>query len=380
MQELFFVGGFFLLMFFAVSLVFQRLRLPPLLAYIFLGLALAPFLMELWVSIIENIAHVGIVLLFLLLGLQFPLNRLLSISRRIWPVGLLDIVLNFGISLIIAYLLGLSLMSALIISGVAYATSSSITIKMSEETKRSTTPEAEFSLALLIFEDLASPILVSLLAGLIIQDTITITLLLFILLKAIFISVIAILIAIHGFKRFEIFLQHYISTELMPLFAISLALICSGFAVYLGLSELLGAFLAGVMLSEAGTSKELEKIIIPLKDVTLPFFFFWFGTSISFGQGEVPVFTLIVLILWGIVGKVIVGYYGGKTYGLSSKGAIRASFSLIPRGEFSVVIATLASYALRISAGIYIVVTSIIGVFLFRGAPKIADYLFNRNK
>ena len=44
MQELFFVGGFFLLMFFAVSLVFQRLRLPPLLAYIFLGLALAPFL------------------------------------------------------------------------------------------------------------------------------------------------------------------------------------------------------------------------------------------------------------------------------------------------------------------------------------------------
>ena len=214
----------------------------------------------------------------------------------------------------------------------------------------------------------------------IIQDTITITLLLFILLKAIFISVIAILIAIHGFKRFEIFLQHYISTELMPLFAISLALICSGFAVYLGLSELLGAFLAGVMLSEAGTSKELEKIIIPLKDVTLPFFFFWFGTSISFGQGEVPVFTLIVLILWGIVGKVIVGYYGGKTYGLSSKGAIRASFSLIPRGEFSVVIATLASYALRISAGIYIVVTSIIGVFLFRGAPKIADYLFNRNK
>ena len=50
------------------------------------------------------------------LRIAVSLNRLLSISRRIWPVGLLDIVLNFGISLIIAYLLGLSLMSALIIS------------------------------------------------------------------------------------------------------------------------------------------------------------------------------------------------------------------------------------------------------------------------
>ncbi|WP_238442380.1 cation:proton antiporter [Desulfofalx alkaliphila] len=363
-----------------MNYISQKLRFPSLLAYMFLGIGLVHFLFEKEIFALEHVANIGIVLLSFSLGLQFPLNRLLNISRRIWRVGILDIVLNFGVSFVLAYIFGLNLMAALIIGGVAYGTSSSITVKVTEETKRSNTPESEFGLALLVFEDLSSQILVSVLTGLIIYESITGTLLLGILLKVALLSAAAILIAHYVFKRLDLFLQHYMSTDFIPLFAVSVAFICSGVAIYLGLSQLLGAFLAGVMLSETGTSKQLQKIVVPMKDLSLPFFFFWFGTTISFGQGGVPLALLTLLIIWGLVGKFLVGYYGGKMYGLSSKGAIRCGFSFFQRGEFSVIIAALAEPALRASAGIYIITTSLIGVYLFKNAPKIANLLYKSRK
>nr|WP_279614510.1 cation:proton antiporter [Desulfonatronovibrio hydrogenovorans] len=163
--------------------------------------------------------------------------------------------------------------------------------------------------------------------------------------------------------------------DFMPLFAIAIALIFAGIAEAMDLSKLLGAFLAGVMLSETGTSREMGKIITPIKDLSLPFFFFWFGTSITFGTGIVSPTALIVLIIWAIAAKIAVGFWGGRLYGLSFKSALRAAFSLVPRGEFSVVIAALAEAALRVFLGIYIVVTAFIGVYLFRKAPVMADHL-----
>ncbi|WP_240193664.1 cation:proton antiporter [Desulfobulbus alkaliphilus] len=165
-EHLFLVGGAMLFMFFLVSFIFQRLKLPSLLAYIFLGIAFAGLLTGSELDIIDQISRIGIVLLFFLLGLHFPLNRLINISRRVWKVGVMDIGFNFGGSFLIAYLFGFDLMAALVIGGVAYATSSSITVKMLEDTGRLKTPEGEFKLALLIFEDLAAPVMVSFLVGL----------------------------------------------------------------------------------------------------------------------------------------------------------------------------------------------------------------------
>ena len=90
---------------------------------------------------------------------------MVDISKKIWPAGLLDVLLNLGVAMGIVLLFGMDPMSALVIGSVAYATSSSISAKMLEEQKRLANPETEFILALLIFEDLVAPILVSFIAG-----------------------------------------------------------------------------------------------------------------------------------------------------------------------------------------------------------------------
>ncbi len=369
-----------LLLFFLVSYIFQRLKIPSLLAYIFLGAALAGFLTDPELDLVDQIARVGIVLLFFLLGLHFPLARLINISRRVWKVGAMDIGLNFGVSFLLAYLLGFDLLAALLIGGVAYATSSSITVKMLEESKRTNTPEGEFKLALLIFEDLAAPVMVSFLVGLTTHGVITADAIAWIFIKVVLVTAASIFIAYYGFRRLDVFVSRYMSRDFMPLFAISIALIFAGIAEAMELSKLLGAFLAGVMLSETGTSKELGKIIAPIKDLSLPFFFFWFGTSIALETGIISPASLVLLILWAIAGKLIVGFWGGRIYGLSFRGAIRAAFSLVPRGEFSVVIAALAEPVLRTFLGIYIVVTAFIGVFFFRKAPSMAETINRRLK
>lgn len=377
MDHIFIVGGVLFLMFFFISYFFQKVKLPSLLSYIFLGVLLSGMLVGPELRVIDEISRTGIVLLFFLLGLHFPLARLISISRRIWKAGVMDLVLSFGGSVLIAALFGFDLIFSLIIGGVAYASSSAMTVRLLEDSERINSPEGDFQIALLIFEDLAAPIIVSVLVGLSLTGKVTGMGLAITFGKVVFLTSVAICIAYFFFRKVDLFIQRYIHKDFMPLFAISIAFIFAGLAEYMELSKLLGAFLAGVMLSETGTSKDFDRMIEPVKNLFMPFFFFWFGTSIELGVGQFNVVALGILIAWGMVAKMIVGLWGGRTYGLTLKGALRAAFSLGQRGEFSVVIAALADSSLRFFLGLYISVTAVMGVYLFRIGPVMGEKIGN---
>jgi monovalent cation:H+ antiporter-2, CPA2 family len=370
------LAGLMLSSFFAVSYASQKLRLPSVLAYIVLGAGVSVVFLE--NEFIFVAAEIGIVLLFFILGLEFPLARMMTISKRIWPAGLLDIGLNLGGAMAVSLLFGLDIVSALTIGSVAYATSSSISAKMLEEKKRLANPEAEFILALLIFEDLVAPILVSFIAGFRSGEEVSALFMGILFLKIILLAAGAVLIGHYGFRRLKNFIAKYIENDFMPLLAVGLALGYAGLAIVLGLSEILGAFLAGVMLSETGRSTEIERLLLPIRDLSLPFFFFWFGTSLHFGEGIPFVGMMIVLVLLAVGGKIVTAYAGSRLFGLSEKASGRAAFSMVQRGEFSAIIASLALPQLRIFSGVYILMTAFIGVYLFGRAPDIANWYYTK--
>lgn len=373
--------GLFLLIFFIANYLFQKIRIPPILAYILLGTFLSPFFNINIQLLVDIIGDIGIMLLFFLLGLQYPLNYLINISRKIWQVGALDFFLNFMATFFLAYMFGFDLMAALILGGVAYATSSSITIKMLEDTGRAYTPEGEFKVGLLIFEDIVAPIMVSFIAGLSLDINITWNELALMTIKVFLLVLTSILMGLYGFRRIEFFVKRYLSKDFMLLFALAIAFLLAGISVYLELSKLLGAFLAGVVLAETRVTKELDDLISPIKNATLPFFFFWFGTTISIETGIIKPGILILLVLWGLIAKFMVGFFGGRMYNLTWKGSLRGAFSLGQRGEFSVIIAAIGDSFLHLFGGIYIIITALSGVFLFYKAPKYAEnlnILFNK--
>lgn len=370
------LAGLILCVFFLVSFTSQKFRLPSVLVYIILGIAVSSFFVD--NHTVYVVAEIGIVLLFFILGLEFPMARMVNISRKIWPAGFMDVGLNLGVAMGIAILFGLDIVSAFIIGSVAYATSSSISAKMLEEKKRLANPEAEFILALLIFEDLVAPVLVSFIAGLQSGEEMSLIFLGTLGFKIVILLAGAIIIGHFGFRRLNQFVTKHIQHDFMPLLAVGIALGYAGLAIYLGLSEVLGAFLAGVMLSETGRSRELETLIVPIRNLTLPFFFFWFGTTIDLGEGVPFIAMMIVLIAWAIIGKVVTAYFGSRYFGLSRKVSCRAAFSMIQRGEFSAIIASLALPQLRIFSGVYILVTAIVGVMFFNKAPAIARWYNDR--
>ncbi|HSL93832.1 MAG TPA: cation:proton antiporter [Bacillota bacterium] len=365
--------GAVLIAFFAISFIAQRLKVPSVLAFILLGLVVSPYVAG--SDYLSRAAELGIALLFFVRGLEFPLSRMLSLSKRVAAGGLIDIIVNLGGTMLLALILGFSPIAAFFLGSIAYATSSSITAKLIEERKRTANPETEFLLGVLIFEDLLAPILIMLLAGMGSGAELSPLLFVTLLLRVLLLTGGAVLLGTYGFSRLGAFVTSHIERDFMPLLIVGIALLYAGIAIRLGFSEALGAFLAGVMLSETGRSAELNHLLFPIRDATLPFFFFYFGIGLNV-TGPVPMGALSVLVLWGVAGKILAGFMGGRLFGLTNRVSLRAGFSFIPRGEFSAIIAALAASELRIVGGIYILLTAVLGVVLFERAPQLARRFF----
>ena len=159
---------------------------------------------------------------------------------------------------------------------------------------------------------------------------------------------------------------------------VGIATTFGGLALFIGLSEVLGAFLAGVMLAEIGKVERIQSVVLPVQDLLLPTFFIYFGTTIHLGDGIPMPVLLAVLIIWSMLAKILVGMIGGKWYGLSKRVSLRAGLSICARGEFSVVIASIAVASLKVFAGVYVVISAFIGMMLFNYAPKIVIKIYGQ--
>ncbi|HZK20194.1 MAG TPA: cation:proton antiporter [Treponemataceae bacterium] len=374
---LFIAGGVFILLF-VVGFIGMKIRIPGVVLYILLGIGLGGFFSG--NALLKLGGEVGIVLLFFMLGMEFPVRRLAGIAKKVAPAGTLDVFFNLFVTMGICLLFGLDLITSFLIGGVVYATSSSITAKILESSKRMANPESEFLLGLLIFEDLVAPITVAVLVSLTAGQAMSGVAFTLIIVKIIGLIVGAVVIGHLIFSRLGEFVDRYLSQDVFILLVVGIALSYGGLALILNLSEVLGAFLAGIILAEARRTEVLEHLVLQVRDLFLPLFFFYFGTTIAFGDGVPMVPLLIVLLVWSIVGKIITGYYGARLYGLSKKVSLRAGLSFTQRGEFSVIIASMATYTIRVLCGIFIVSSAMIGLLLFGLAPKITKALFFKKK
>ncbi|MBT2680969.1 cation:proton antiporter [Bacillus sp. ISL-35] len=370
------VIGIFLLVLFLIGMVgIKLIKIPDILLYILLGLVLSLVIKE--SKVIEVAGEIGLVLLFFILGMKFPVNRLISNSARVWKGGLLDVVLGVFVTAGISVLFGLDWVSSLIVGGIVYATSSSITAKLLEDKNRTENKESEFMLLILVFEDLIAPVLVTVLIGLS-GKGLTVTDFLMILLKIGILAGIAVFFAKVVFKKAESILKEINQDDIFIVLIAGIALTYGGVAIMLGLSEVIGAFLAGMMLSELTIKDKVEKAALPVRNIFLPFFFLNFGLHIQLTSDIPYLGLLVVLVVWSLLHKLIVGFIGGQWYGLSRSDSLKAGLSLTQRGEFSVIIAALATGELKVFASIYILVIAFIGTILFQLAPRLNNLIVDK--
>ncbi|WP_074033166.1 cation:proton antiporter [Exiguobacterium sp. AT1b] len=352
------------------SLLIERLYFPSILAFIAIGVGVGFF----WDGneVFKIAGEIGIILLFFLLGLKFPLRELWKRMRKVWKAGVLDIVLSFGVSFGIALLFGLDFPRAFLIGAVLYATSSSISAKLLERHSEKHEDIKEFVLALLIFEDIFAPLLLTIAPFIIQEEPVAMTDIGKVFAGFLIFGVL-LFIGSSFVSKQQKFSKQLLRQDDASIGLIGLILFFAGIGMVFGLSEILGAFIAGIMLADIHDVRPLKRLTVPVRDLFLPIFFISFGISINLEKGVIVNTLFFVLIVWGVLSKWIVGRVGGRIYGLSRVQANEAGFSLAPRGEFSILFTALSNGAINLFVGLYIFVSAIVGIILFRFSEYLAE-------
>jgi CPA2 family monovalent cation:H+ antiporter-2 len=174
--------------------------------------------------------------------------------------------------------------------------------------------------------------------------------------------------------------------EFFLLFTIGLLIGMSAIAKELGLSEAIGALMAGVVLSETSVRSEIEERFLSFRDIFAALFFFVFGLSIDVeALGSLGWFIALAVVL-GVAGKLAGTYSAGRVGGFTRRQSLNAGAALVSRGEFTIILAQVAVANEAISAsarrdlvafaGLYVLATAIIGVLLMKESKRIGRRIF----
>lgn len=370
------ITALFVLMFF-VSRVLRRFGVPAIISFLMIG-----FLAKGWIphesgELLEIFKEAGIILLFFFLGLEYSFERLKGMIN-IWKPGVIDLSFNLVPVFLLALAFGFDPVTALIIAGVFYPSSTSIVAKLLMDFRRLASPEADLLIGILIFEDLVSIILISILTPMVEAGGFDPIQLPLSTLKMVLVLVAFYLLHRFGVPRVQGWLDRSSEDETFVFFMLGLLLFVGISFKGLGLSEALGAFLLGVLVPETRVMENIEKHLSAFKELSIGVFFFFFAYESELSMPE-DISFLILLAILGVVLKVVSTYFCAVVFGLKRKARLRASLSFVARGEFSVVIASLEP-SVKILSIPFIFFTAVVGSFLFAVAPKVADLIYPPKK
>ncbi len=349
-------------------------RQPLLVAYIALGAALGPYGLQLVddIALVTDIAHIGIIFLLFLLGLDMQPKSLLSTLSQTTSTGLISSAVFAAVGYVTGYLFGFTHMESLVIGMAMMFSSTIIGIKLLPTTVLHHKHTGELMVGLLLLQDfLAILCLMILYSGDVGQVDLTQlgTTLLALPLLALFAYCFVrfvLLKLIHRFDRFH---------EYIFLVAIGWCLGCAELAQYLGLSAEIGAFIAGITVATSPISQYIAISLKPLRDFFLILFFFSLGARFNLGLlGDVWLASLVLAALILLVKPVTFRFLlhrQSENVGL----AWDIGFRLGQISEFSLLIAFVAANAALIGerASVLIQATAII-TFLISSYIVIFNY------
>lgn len=341
----------------------HRFGFPPLPVYLLTGLLVGQ---RLPVQDLEPLPSLGLLLLLFSVGLEFGPDRLKGLSGKAVQAGFYD-ALALPLGFLLGLLAGLDLRGAALLAGAIYVSSSAVIVKLIIDLRRVANPESEVVLVTLVLEDLVVILLLALLGGQGPEGVIV-----SLLLGGIYLF----LANLFGYRLVS-FLES-LSDELVLLLG---AAFTTGTALLfhaLGVSESLGAFLAGSLAASLGLRERFERLFGPVRDLGVALFFLVVGASArDLFQGLTP--ALVVLALLGLLVKLPLNFLGGAQAGLSRKRRLYSAFYLVPRGEFNLVLGALAQaqgYPLVAQVAVLLVLLSVpLGALLIRFAPELGRLL-----
>ncbi|MFN2468513.1 MAG: cation:proton antiporter [Gaiellaceae bacterium] len=369
-----------------LGLVASRFGLSAIPAYLLAGLLLGPnepkelaFIRPSEVT--DFVAVIGIVFLLFFLGLEFTLGRLARSRRHFFVGGALDLGANAGLGLLVGVAAFGFSFTAIILAAAIYVSSSAITVKGLIDFRRLADDETDLILAILVAEDIVIALVLAFAAGGGGELASTLE----IVGKAI--GFIAVTLAASKWlaRPIDRFLD-WLPREFFLLAVFAFLIGMAAAARELGLSEAIGALMAGVVLSETSVREAIEERFFSFRDIFAALFFFVFGLSIDVSAIDEVGWILAFAVVVTLVGKIGGGLLAGRAGGFTRRQSFNVGVALVAHGEFTVILAQLASTNLALAAadreqlvafaGLYVLITASIGVVLMKESKLLGRRLF----
>ena len=334
---------------FAVALA-HRLGLSNVPFLIIIGMAVGPHAPQFGVfdfrfietsSLIEYMGRIGVLFLLFYLGLESNVTRLIEAGRSILVGGTIYVGINFTAGFTFGYLAGFPLREALIIAGLTTVSSSAIVAKILFDYRRMANPETQIILGITMFEDVFLAVYLSLISGIVLSGASS--------LGGVLSSggiALGFIVGLMVVGRWATPLLNRLlrisSNEVFVVVVFGSLFLLAGLGETIHVAESIGALLLGLILGETEHSERMERLVVPFRDFFGAIFFFGFGLSIDpFTLGGAA-WLAVGAALLSLVGVVVAGSIVGRRAGLPAVGSLNTSFTLLARGEFSIIIVNLA--------------------------------------
>lgn len=365
-----------------VAYVCLRLKLPLLVGLMLTGIVIGPYGLGLIKELeaIEILAEIGVILLLFTIGLEFSIRRLREMKNLVLFGGGLQVVLTVAATAVVAVLFGRSFNQSLFFGFLVALSSTAIVLKSYADRKETDAPHGRAGVGILLFQDISIVLMmlfVPILGG---KDAASLGA----IAKTLGISLGA-LIAIVAVAWFlvPILLKKVVSLRSPEVLLLSGVLISLGTAwvtSQFGLSLALGAFIAGMVLSESEYSHQIAADILPFRDVFNSLFFVSIGLLLSVGALIANIQTVLLWVAFLVVGKFLIVWLVVQLLGFPQRVAAMTALGLAQIGEFSFVLAKAGravdllpdtDYQTFLAASI---ISMIATPFMINAAPAVGEF------
>ncbi|MEY3124233.1 MAG: hypothetical protein RLZZ573_753 [Pseudomonadota bacterium] len=329
----------------------RSLKLPPMLGYLAVGVVIGPNAMALSrdADAVRHLGEFGVVFLMFVIGLEFNLSKLRAMRKHVFGLGLLQV----GVTMLLATLAtmawamllpdlwGMSWQAALALSSALAMSSTAILVKLMAERLEMESEHGKRVMGVLLFQDLAVVPLLVLIPALSASGEQLASALAIAALKAATLVTVLLVGGQHVMRRWLMLVARRKSEELFVLNLLFITLGLAWLTEWAGLSLALGAFIAGMLISETEFKHQVETDIRPFHDVLLGLFFISIGMLLDWRLVLDRWALVLLLLVVPTFFKAALVAALAKSLGATSGVSLRTGLYLAQAGEFGFVLLTL---------------------------------------
>ncbi|WDT91624.1 cation:proton antiporter [Streptomyces sp. SCSIO-PteL053] len=324
-----------------------RIGLPTIPLFILAGILLGPhtpgYTLLSNPHDLEMLSALGLVLLLFYLGLEFHMDDLRTGGRKMAIAGGTYLVLNVGAGLIFGFALGWGTSEALVLAGVLGISSSAIVTKILVDLGRIGNPETRPILGIIVVEDIFLALYLAALQP-ILSGADSLSAALIDGGKAFGFLLLLALAARFGTKLIGK-LMNTKDDELLVISFLGVAVFVAGVSEMFGVADAIGAFMVGLMLGSTSSGDRILKLVHPLRDAFGAIFFFAFGLSIDPGDLPSVLWPVVAAVVLTLAMNIAAGLAAAKVYSFGAQATSNIATTLVARGEFALILATMAAAA-----------------------------------